>query len=193
MAKAQGKRVGDKTAAKKAAKKKAGAKRPDAKTAYAGKASEGKGAPPVRISAGRPGIPNPIDIHVGGRVRLRRTILGMSQERLGESLGLTFQQVQKYERGTNRIGASRLYDLSRVLDVPISFFYEDMDAEVAGQSPRLRAGLSEAPPAPYRETDPMARRETLELVRAYYKVKDPLVRKRILELCKSMAHADDGA
>lgn len=193
MAKAQGKRVGDKTAAKKAAKKEVGAKRPDAKTAYAGKASEGKGAPPVRISAGRPGIPNPIDIHVGGRVRLRRTILGMSQERLGESLGLTFQQVQKYERGTNRIGASRLYDLSRVLDVPISFFYEDMDAEVAGQSPRLRAGLSEAPPAPYRETDPMARRETLELVRAYYKVKDPLVRKRILELCKSMAHADDGA
>ncbi|MEQ8605099.1 MAG: helix-turn-helix transcriptional regulator [Marivibrio sp.] len=142
------------------------------------------------MSAGRPGVPNPIDIHVGGRVRLRRTILGMSQEKLGEALGLTFQQVQKYERGSNRIGASRLYDLSRVLDVPISFFYEDMPPEVAGQSPRLRAGLGEAPPEPYRETDPMARRETLELVRAYYKVKDPMVRKRIFELCKAMAHAD---
>lgn len=191
MAKAQSKTVG-----KKAAAKKADARKADAKASYAAKAAEAEaggkvGAAPVRISAGRPGIPNPIDIHVGGRVRLRRTILGMSQERLGESLGLTFQQVQKYERGTNRIGASRLYDLSRVLDVPISFFYEDMDAEVAGQSPRLRAGLSEAPPEPYRETDPMARRETLELVRSYYKVKDPQVRKRILELCKSMAHADD--
>ncbi|MCR9221828.1 MAG: helix-turn-helix domain-containing protein [Alphaproteobacteria bacterium] len=143
------------------------------------------------MSAGRPGVPNPIDIHVGGRVRLRRTILGMSQEKLGELLGLTFQQVQKYERGANRIGASRLYDLSRVLDVPIPFFYEDMPPEVAGQSPRLRAGLSDAPPEPYREADPMARRETLELIRAYYKVKDVSVRKRILDLCKAMAHADD--
>jgi transcriptional regulator with XRE-family HTH domain len=149
------------------------------------------GAASERISAGRPGVPNPVDIHVGGRVRLRRTILGMSQERLGEALGLTFQQVQKYERGSNRIGASRLYDLSRVLDVPISFFYEDMDPEVAGQSPRLRAGLTQAPPEPYRESDPMARRETLELVRAYYKVRDSQVRKRILELCKAMARADD--
>ena len=68
--------------------------------------------------------PNPIDIHVGTRVRLRRTLLGMSQEKLGDALGLTFQQVQKYERGANRIGASRLYDLSRVLDVPVSFFFD---------------------------------------------------------------------
>lgn len=143
------------------------------------------------ISAGRPGIPNPIDIHVGARVRLRRTILGMSQEKLGEALGLTFQQVQKYERGTNRIGASRLFDLSRVLDVPIDFFYDDMPPEVADQSPRLRAGLSPIPPIPYRESDPMARRETLELVRAYYKVKNPTVRKRIFDLCRAMAHADD--
>jgi transcriptional regulator with XRE-family HTH domain len=194
-------RSGDGTAARKAdaensAPKKTGAtKSGSRKTAgkkTAGKKSGGeKSAASVRISAGRPGVPNPIDIHVGGRVRLRRTILGMSQEKLGESLGLTFQQVQKYERGSNRIGASRLYDLSRVLDVPISFFYEDMTPETAGQSPRLRAGLGEAPPTPYRETDPMARRETLELVRAYYKVKDPLVRKRIFELCKAMAHADE--
>lgn len=143
------------------------------------------------IPAGRPGVPNPIDIHVGGRVRLRRTLLGMSQERLGEMIGLTFQQVQKYERGSNRIGASRLYDLSRVLEVPISFFYEDMTEETAGQSPRLRAGLSEAPGEPYAEADPLNRAETLELVRAYYRIKDPNVRKRLFELCKAMAHSSD--
>src|SRR6184192_1119568 len=83
--------------------------------------------------------PNPIDVHVGSRIRLRRTLLGMSQERLGEALGLTFQQVQKYERGVNRVGASRLFDLSRVLDVPISFFFDDMPdslASVYGGQPR---------------------------------------------------------
>src|SRR5256885_4646469 len=71
------------------------------------------------------GKPNPVDVHVGARVRLRRTLLGMSQEKLGDAIGLTFQQVQKYERGANRIGASRLYDLSRVLDVPVSYFFEE--------------------------------------------------------------------
>ena len=82
---------------------------------------------------GRKGGPNPIDIHVGARVRLRRTLLGMSQEKLGDAIGLTFQQVQKYERGANRIGASRLFDLSRVLDVPVSFFFDDMSADTAKQ------------------------------------------------------------
>src|SRR5437016_10124339 len=84
---------------------------------------------------GRPKIdtPNPVDVHVGSRVRLRRTLLGMSQEKLGEAIGLTFQQVQKYERGANRIGASRLFDLSRVLDVPVSFFFDDMAHETAGR------------------------------------------------------------
>ena len=81
------------------------------------------------------GKPNPVDVHVGQRVRLRRTLLGMSQEKLGEAIGLTFQQVQKYERGANRIGSSRLYDLSRVLDVPISYFFDDMDQQVSGQPP----------------------------------------------------------
>src|SRR5271168_979573 len=87
--------------------------------------------------------PSPIDVHVGSRIRLRRTLMGMSQERLGESLGLTFQQVQKYERGVNRVGASRLYDLSRVLDVPISFFFDDMPDSLAanfGGLPNRRAG-----------------------------------------------------
>ena len=138
------------------------------------------------IPAGRPGIPNPIDIHVGSRIRLRRTLLGFSQEKLGDAIGLTFQQVQKYERGTNRVGASRLYDLSRVLDVSIQFFYDDMRDDVAEQAPRLRAGLAETPTLNF-EVDPMARRETLELVRAYYKIKDPTVRKRVFELCKAMA------
>src|SRR3982074_632911 len=73
----------------------------------------------------RDGKPNPVDVHVGSRVRLRRTLLGMSQEKLGEAIGLTFQQVQKYERGAHRTGASRLHELSRVLDVPVGFFFDD--------------------------------------------------------------------
>src|SRR5271165_4852701 len=91
--------------------------------------------------------PSPIDIHVGSRIRLRRTLLGMSQERLGEALGLTFQQVQKYERGVNRVGASRLFDLSRVLDVPISFFFDDMPDALANtygaQTSRRATGFTE--------------------------------------------------
>src|SRR5579872_1601759 len=80
----------------------------------------------MRSARGRmpSGKPNPVDAHVGTRVRMRRTLLGMSQEKLGDSLGLTFQQVQKYERGANRVGASRLFELSRVLDVPVSFFFD---------------------------------------------------------------------
>src|SRR5436189_1899420 len=106
--------------------------------------------------------PNPVDKYVGSRVRMRRIMLGMSQEKLGEALGLTFQQVQKYERGTNRIGASRLFDLSRVLEVPVSFFFEEMSAEVADRSPaQIESGLAEVRPNDF-EADPMAKRETLE-------------------------------
>jgi len=136
------------------------------------------------------GQPNPIDVHVGGRVRLRRTLLGMSQEKLGEAIGLTFQQVQKYERGANRIGASRLYDLARVLDVPVSFFYEEMTPETKERSPALAQRLYEEP-EPY-ERDPMAKRETLELVRAYYRIADPQLRRRLFDLTKALAvHTDD--
>lgn len=141
-------------------------------------------------SAGRTGVPNPVDVHVGGRVRLRRTLLGMSQEKLGEALGLTFQQVQKYERGANRIGASRMFDLSRVLDVPVSFFFDDMSSDTAAKSPRRTVGLAEQPVEPF-EPDPMAKRETLELVRAYYRIKDPSVRKRVFELTKALANASE--
>ena len=132
--------------------------------------------------------PSPIDVHVGSRIRLRRTLLGMSQERLGEALGLTFQQVQKYERGVNRVGASRLFDLSRVLDVPISFFFDDMPESLAstyGSNPSRRAtGFSEMQDG--FTDDALNRRETLELVRAYYRITDPAVRKRVFDLIKSM-------
>jgi transcriptional regulator with XRE-family HTH domain len=130
------------------------------------------------------GKPNPVDIHVGARVRLRRTLLGMSQEKLGEAIGLTFQQVQKYERGANRVGASRLYDLSRVLEVPVSFFFDDMPDEISAKSVHERREMSESPD-PF-DNDPMNRRETLELVRAYYRITDPVQRKRVFELVKAM-------
>ncbi len=133
------------------------------------------------------GRPNPVDIYVGARVRLRRTLLGMSQEKLGEAIGLTFQQVQKYERGANRIGSSRLYDLSRVLDVPVAFFFADMPDTVASSSPAQRRGMAEEPVG--YELDPMAKRETLELVRAYYKIGDPTVRKRLFEMTKALGAA----
>jgi transcriptional regulator with XRE-family HTH domain len=135
--------------------------------------------------------PSPIDVHVGSRIRLRRTLMGMSQERLGESLGLTFQQVQKYERGVNRVGASRLYDLSRVLDVPISFFFDDMPDPRANGIQVGVAGFAERPEgfgAP--ADDPLSKRETLELVRAYYRITDPAVRKRVFDLIKSMGPTD---
>jgi len=113
----------------------------------------------------------------------------MSQEKLGEAIGLTFQQVQKYERGANRIGASRLFDLSRVLDVPVSFFFDDMpadpDAITTSDQP---GGFAEEKSGGF-EPDPMAKRETLELVRAYYRITDPQVRKRLFELTKSVANA----
>jgi len=133
------------------------------------------------------GRPNPVDVHVGARVRLRRTLLGMSQEKLGDAIGLTFQQVQKYERGANRIGSSRLFDLSRVLDVPIGFFFDEMPGDVAASSPAQTRGMAEAP-VTY-ELDPMAKRETLELVRAYYKITDPNIRKRLFELTKALGAA----
>jgi len=114
----------------------------------------------------------------------------MSQEKLGEAIGLTFQQVQKYERGANRIGASRLFDLSRVLDVPVSFFFDDMpaDPDSIPTADGTVGGFGEEKASSF-EPDPMAKRETLELVRAYYRITDPQVRKRLFELTKSVANA----
>lgn len=135
------------------------------------------------------GVPNPVDVHVGARVRMRRTLLGMSQEKLGESLGLTFQQVQKYERGFNRIGSSRLYDLSRILDVPVGYFFDEMDDSVASKSPGQIVGMAEDPVE--FERDPMAKRESLEFLRAYYKIRDANLRKRVFEFVKALASSQD--
>ena len=134
---------------------------------------------------GRPKMdqPSPIDVHVGSRVRLRRSLLGMSQEKLGAALGLTFQQVQKYERGTNRISASRLWDLSRILDVPVSFFF---DAMPSGGPTGTKAGPGEQGQASF-EPSPVADRMTAQLIQAYQRVSDPDVRRRILELVRALA------
>ena len=129
--------------------------------------------------------PDPIDVHVGSRLRLRRTLLGMSQEKLGKALSLTFQQVQKYERGANRVGASRLYRLSQILDVPVAFFYDDMPAEVQ-EAASKPPGFSEPGQAPYEHTDEAARRETLELARAYYRIKPEDTRLRMFDLVKAV-------
>ncbi|MEX0760784.1 MAG: helix-turn-helix transcriptional regulator [Tistlia sp.] len=144
-----------------------------------------------RPGSGRGGGPNPVDVHVGQRVRQRRTLMGLSQEKLGEALGLTFQQVQKYERGANRIGASRLFDLANILDTDINYFFEDMRADVAAAAPSKLHGQSEPPETSAPEPDPMARRETLELVRAYYRIVNPHVRKRLFEMTKALAQITD--
>jgi len=139
--------------------------------------------------ADREGRASPIDAHVGSRIRLRRTLLGLSQERLGDALGLTFQQVQKYERGINRVGASRLFDLARVLDVPISFFFDDMPEPLGSSAPNLAPagfGLAESQDA-FGADSVMTRRETVDLVRAYYRISDQAVRKRVFELIRSLA------
>lgn len=149
---------------------------------------------PKKSSRGRTplGEPNPIDVHVGNRIRLRRTLLGMSQERLASLLGLTFQQVQKYERGMNRVGASRLWDISKVLEAPIGFFYEDMDKVVANQSPRM-FNTAEDAQIMLREdeeeylTDPMQKQETIELVKAYYKIPNRKAAKHLFDLIIAMS------
>jgi transcriptional regulator with XRE-family HTH domain len=124
---------------------------------------------------------NPIDVHVGGRVRLRRMLLGMSQEKLGEHLGLTFQQIQKYEKGINRIGASRLFDLAQVLAVPVQFFYEELAAS-GGNG----AGFAERPAESY-AAEFLGSREGLELNKAFARISDPRVRRSIVDLVRAFA------
>lgn len=129
-----------------------------------------------------------VDCHVGRRLRQRRMLLGLSQERLAASLGLTFQQIQKYERGANRIGAARLFDLSRRLEVPIGYFFDGL------QDPGPDSGEAEGA-APQADPPPAAvapRREIADLIRAYYRIKDPRMRGCMLELCRAMAAAPFG-
>ncbi len=126
--------------------------------------------------------PHRIDVHVGGRVRLRRMMLGLSQERLGEKLGLTFQQIQKYEKGANRIGASRLYDISQVLGVPVQFFFEDLPEDLYRDS--QEAGAVEAAP---RLMNFVSSSEGLQLNTAFSRIECEETRKRIVDLVKTLS------
>lgn len=131
---------------------------------------------------------NPIDAQVGNRVRLRRMLIGMSQERLGELLGLTFQQVQKYEKGVNRIGAGRLFEVSRILGVPIDYFYEGVNGQHAPGAHGHNNGQA-APPI----MEFVSSGEGLQLSLAFMRIKDPRVRKRMLDLVKSLAEETEKA
>ncbi|MBQ9235907.1 MAG: helix-turn-helix transcriptional regulator [Alphaproteobacteria bacterium] len=147
----------------------------------------------LKSSRGRTpqGAPNPIDIHVGNRIKIRRNLLGWSQEMLGDKLGLTFQQIQKYEKGLNRVSASRLWDFGVVMNTPVSFFYDDMDEGTALHSPmsfsnpKNVTSLSEN--VNMFEADPMRKQETLELVQAYYKISNRKVAKQLFDLMLTMA------
>src|ERR1700754_868819 len=132
----------------------------------------------------RGGGPDPIDIHVGKRIKLRRTLLHISQEQLAGDIGVTFQQVQKDESGHNRVSASRLFDISRVLNCPIAYFFEDIGPETTGDrsTPGARGQEGVSEDAPGFEDDPMQRTETLELVRAYWRLHNAELRKNVLEL-----------
>ena len=126
-------------------------------------------------------IPNPIDRHVGSRVRMRRMMLGMSQTKLGDALGITFQQVQKYEKGTNRVGASRLQHISDVLQVPVAFFFEG-----APHQPGQPKGLGETPSLAY-VFDFLATSDGLALTKAFMRIKEPKLRRRIVDLVEEIA------
>ncbi len=136
--------------------------------------------------------PNPIDIHVGNRLRSCRTMLGITQEKLGEAVGITFQQLQKYERGINRISASRLFNLSQVLGVPVCFFFDELPTNMPGESRSMASGLDETDEVveQLQEFAPEARRETLELVRAYYRIGESPVRRRAFDLIRALGGHD---
>ena len=142
-----------------------------------------------RSALNEDGTPRAVDVHVGSRIRMRRLYLGQSQSELARSVGLTFQQIQKYERGLNRVSASRLYDLARVLDVPVSFFFDDMPEDIDLSRP----GGGKGPEGGSDLTDPLAQRETAELVRAYYNIGDTTVRKRVYEMVKALAVEGESA
>jgi transcriptional regulator with XRE-family HTH domain len=132
-------------------------------------------------------VPHPVDTYVGRRLRQKRTFLGLSQEAVGKQIGVTFQQIQKYERGINRMGASRLYDFAKALGVQVSYFFEGFGDYVMEDGTVVGAA---EPAAQAFEHENVNNRETLEVMRAYCRIKNPAVRKRIIELIKAMA-ADD--
>ena len=126
---------------------------------------------------------DPVDVHVGKRVRIGRNSLGISQTMLGNELGLTFQQIQKYERGANRIGASRLYEIAQVLDVPVSFFFDDMPTDIAGHRGKQSEALG---------LDVLASGEARDILRAYYRIESASVRHNLFQLAKAMAKSGNG-
>lgn len=132
---------------------------------------------------------NLMDAHVGSRVRLRRMLLGMSQEKLGEQLGLTFQQVQKYEKGVNRIGASRLFDMAKVLGVPIQFFYDEAQPSASGHMTTAGAGMADQPQEGF-VIDFLSSRDGLELNKAFVRITDTKVRRAVVDLVRSLAGDD---
>ena len=144
---------------------------------------------PIKRKVGRPAIgdPDPMDLHVGARLRLRRTLLGMSQEKLGEAIGLTFQQVQKYERGANRIGASRLFELSQALDVPVSFFFDGAPEPPEEQVAQIIC----ANDGNIVGHDQLGSLETSDLLECYYSIDDQRVRRRLFELIRSLGDQSD--
>ena len=136
---------------------------------------------------------HPVDVHVGGRVRLRRVFLGYSQEKLANALGLTFQQIQKYERGANRISASKLYELSRILNVPVTYFFEGVEAEgEAGAGSGPEAGASGMTNVHSSDPDFTNQRETLQLISSYYRIPDAKVRAEVLSLLKTLGRTSEG-
>ena len=138
---------------------------------------------------------NPIDVHVGARLRARRTLLGLSQTALGDAMGISFQQLQKYEGGSNRISASRLYDVSKLLDVDISYFFDEMDQATESESPArlIQQKSRRSPQKPPKSEDPLHKRETLEFVRAYYRITDPKIRGHVRKLIQTTASASSRA
>ncbi len=130
--------------------------------------------------------PNPIDKHVGSRVRMRRMMLGMSQEKLGDALALTFQQVQKYEKGTNRIGASRLQQISNILQVPVAFFFEG----APHLADAVMSGALQTAPSPTYVSDFLATSDGLSLTKAFMRIPDPKLRRRIVDLVQQIAGED---
>jgi transcriptional regulator with XRE-family HTH domain len=134
---------------------------------------------------------HPVDVYVGKRLRLKRTLLGLSQESIGKAIGVTFQQIQKYERGINRMGASRLYDFARALGVSVSYFFEGFGEDAA--STYGVYGMAEGEASTFEYSDPTANRETMEMMRAFGRIKNPVQRKRVLELVRAMAAETESA
>lgn len=135
------------------------------------------------------GTANSVDVHVGQRLRVRRSLLGLSQEKLAEAIGLTFQQVQKYERGMNRISAGRLYQFAKILDVPVAYFYDQIGQ--AAENQNAARGFSDNEQQEFVAADLMNSKETIDLVRAYYAIQNEETRKNIYKFVKSMAAASE--